>query len=75
MRAIGMEEMNLVFEVVDRLEISRESIQVPLLPAGQGLVRRLASGRFEIILPAERPLAAFLPELEDELRKLSDGLL
>jgi hypothetical protein len=64
-----MREMNLVFEVVDRLEISRESIQVPLLPAGSGGVTRLANGRLEIVLPADRPLEEFLPTLESELRR------
>lgn len=68
---IGMHEMNLVFEVVDRLEISRERIQVPLLPAGLGSVRRLDNGRFEIVLPADQALDDWLPGLEAELRRLS----
>ena len=71
MKPIGMQEMNLVFEVVDRLEISREAIQVPLLPEGAGSVRRLESGRFEIVLPAEGSLDEWLPALEAELRRLS----
>jgi len=71
MRPIGMDEMNLVFEVVDRLEISREHIQVPLLPEGEGSVRRLQNNRLEIVLPAEIELATWLPTLEEQLRRLA----
>lgn len=71
MRPIGMLEMNRVFEVVDGLELSRESIQVPLLPEGGGSVRRLDNGRFEIVLPADGDLDAWLPTLERRLRELA----
>ncbi len=67
---IGMQEMNAVFEVTDALEISREAIQVELLPAGAGSVERLANGRFRIVLPAERALADWLPELRRRLESL-----
>ncbi len=67
---IGMQEMNAVFEVTDALEISREAIQVELLPAGAGSVERLANGRVRIVLPAERALADWLPELRRRLESL-----
>ena len=71
MRPIGMAEMNRVFEVVDELELSRESIQVPLLPEGEGSVRRLDNGRFEIVLPADGNLDDWLPSLAARLRELA----
>ena len=69
MEPIGMAEMNRVFDVVDDLEISRETIQVPLLPEGGGAVRRLASGKIEIVLP-EGDLEAWLPLLRRRLQEL-----
>lgn len=67
---IGMQEMNAVFGVTDALEISREAIQVELLPEGAGAVERLANGRVRIVLPADRPLADWLPELRRRLEGL-----
>jgi len=64
---IDMETMRSIFEVADELEISRESIQVPLLPEGNGSVRRLSGGRIEIVVPVRRPLADWLPELRRRL--------
>lgn len=69
-----MSEMNAIFEVVDDLELSRESIQVPLLPEGAGRVERLASGKIEIVVPADRPLGEWLSELERRLRELDAGV-
>jgi hypothetical protein len=70
MDPIGMAEMNRIFEVTDRLAISREAIQVPLLPAGEGSVRRLPGGRIEIVLPADGTLDDWLPTLERRLREI-----
>ncbi len=67
---IGMKEMNAVFEVTDGLEISREAIQVELVPDGGGAVERLANGRFRIVLPADRELSDWLPELGRRLVEL-----
>lgn len=70
MEPIGMETMERIFEVVDDLEISREAIQVPLLPAGDGAVRELPNGRIEIVVP-EAGLEAWLPELRRRLGPLA----
>lgn len=70
---IGMEQMNRIFEVVDDLEISRESIQVELLPAGEGSIEQLDSGKVRIVLPATTELARWLPTLADALRGMGLG--
>jgi len=67
-----MQTMERIFEVVDDLEISREAIQVPLLPAGGGAVRELSNGRIEITVP-EGDLEAWLPELRRRLAPLAGG--
>ena len=68
---LDMESMNRVFDVVDDLEISRERVQVELLPAGGGSVERLASGRLGVILPADRALTDWLPRLRQRLTELA----
>lgn len=65
-----METMERLFEVVDDLEISREAIQVPLLPAGGGAVRSLPNGRIEIVVP-EGDLEGWLPELRRLLEPMA----
>lgn len=67
---IGMDEMNLVFEVVDDLEISRESIQVDLLRSGAGTVERLPDGKIRIVLPESSDLEAWRSTLASELGNL-----
>ena len=64
---LDMTTMQAIFEIIDELEISRESIQVPLLPAGDGAIRRLPNGRIEIVIPARRSLDGWLPELRQRL--------
>ena len=66
---LGMDQMNRVFDVVDDLEISRERIQVELLPVGEGSVERLTSGRIGIVLP-DGPLGEWLPLLRARLEQL-----
>lgn len=69
-RPIGMREMNVVFEVVDRFDLSREAIQVELLPAGDGDLRRLDSGRVAVVLPEDLPIEAWPEWLERGLRRV-----
>ena len=67
---IGMEQMNRIFEVVDDLEISRESIQVDLLPAGEGVIERLDGGKVRIVLPTTIELSDWLKTLSEALRSM-----
>ncbi|MCB1056988.1 MAG: hypothetical protein KDD11_15920 [Acidobacteria bacterium] len=67
MRVIDQAIMNRVFDVTDELGISREAVQVPLLMAGEGVVRSLPGGRFEIELPDTDDLDPFLRALPGEL--------
>jgi len=70
-KPLEMATMQAIFEVIDELEISRESIQVPLLPAGDGAIRRLPNGRIEIVTPARRSLDDWLPELRQRLEVMA----
>lgn len=55
--------MNQLFDVTDELELDREQLVVPLAMEGEGAVRRLPSGKLEIVLPDADDLAAFLSRL------------
>jgi hypothetical protein len=72
LKIIGMNEMNGIFSVTDRLGLSREAIVVPLGPASPGRVRRLPTGKFEITVDADQPLEAWLKIMETELTALID---
>ena len=66
--AVTMREIEAVFEILDRLGISREAVVIPLKPSHPGGVTQLANGKVEIRVDSETPLADWLPELERLLR-------
>jgi hypothetical protein len=68
--AVTLPVIERVFEILDRLGISREAVIIPLKPAHPGGVRRLPNGKLEIVIESEMALDAWLPELETKLRVL-----
>ena len=62
--AVTLREIARIFEVLDRLGISREAVVIPLKPAHPGGVRILPNGKVEIRVESEVALDAWLPELE-----------
>ena len=62
--AVTMHEIEAVFEVLDRLGISREAVVIPLKPVHPGGIRTLKTGKVEITIDSETPIAEWLPELE-----------
>lgn len=67
MKPIGMKEMDLIFSVTDEMGISREAIEVPLLPKGDGDVRLLPNKKFEIVIPETIELEDWLPKMKEEI--------
>ena len=63
LEAVGMKEINAIFEVTDGLGIHREMLVIPLGPAAPGRVRRLPSGKLEITVEATRPIHEWLKDL------------
>jgi hypothetical protein len=63
LEVVTMKEIDAIFEVTDALGVHREALVVPLGPASPGRVRRLPSGKFEITVESQRPLAEWLREL------------
>jgi hypothetical protein len=71
--AVTLKEIERVFEVLDRLGISREAVVIPLRPESPGRMRMLPNGKVEIVVESERPLDDWLPELEAALRREMGG--
>lgn len=70
LNAVTLKEIEKVFTVLERLEISREAVVIPLKPATPGSVRRLPNGKFEIIVDADVPIDDWLGTLERELQAM-----
>ena len=58
-----MKEIDAIFEVTDGLGIHREMLVIPLGPSSPGRVRRMPSGKLEIVVDAERPIEEWVKEL------------
>jgi hypothetical protein len=65
--AVTLAEIERIFEVLDRIGISREAVVIPLRPVHPGGVRRLPNGKLEISVESDRPLEHWLPALERQL--------
>jgi hypothetical protein len=63
LEVVTMKEIDAIFAVTDALGIHREALVIPLGPATPGRVRRLPSGKYEIIVEAQRPFEEWLREL------------
>lgn len=71
LQAVTLPIIERIFVVLDRLGISREAVVIPLAPGRPGGVRRLANGKLEITVDADRDLEAWLPDLERMLVEAS----
>ena len=71
--AVTLAEIERIFDVLERLGISREAVVIPLRPAVPGRVRRLPNGRFEIIVDAALPFEEWLVDLERQLHAAAGG--
>ena len=60
---VTMKEIDAIFEVTDGLGIHREMLVIPLGPGTPGRVRRLPSGKLEIVVDAERSIEEWVKEL------------
>ena len=65
--AVGMNEINRIFAVTDAMGVHREQIVIPLA-TGKGRVRRMPSGKLEIVVDAEQPLEEWLAGLPALIR-------
>jgi len=71
--AVTLPVIQRIFEILDRLGLSREAVVIPLKPAHPGTVRTLSNGKVEIVVDSETPLDDWLPELETRLQAMMAG--
>jgi len=65
---VTIREIEAIFEVTDRMGLSREELVIPLAPRHPGGVRRLPNGKLEIVVDSEGDLGDFLAGLEGRIR-------
>lgn len=65
---VTLKEIEKIFEVLERLGISREAVMIPLTPRYPGSVKRLPSGKLEIVVDSEAPFDAWLAELGNMIK-------
>ena len=70
LQAVEPHEIEQILALTDRLEIHREAVAIPLARRGPGGVKRLASGKIEITVPAESDFSEWLGGLEARLLEL-----
>ncbi|PYQ04773.1 MAG: hypothetical protein DMF82_09950 [Acidobacteria bacterium] len=68
--AVTLREIQQIFEVTDRLGIHREQIVIPLVPRHPGRVRRIPTGKIEIVVESEGRFEDWVGGLEAELRRV-----
>lgn len=69
--AVTLPVIERIFEILDRLGISREAVVIPLKPAVPGGVTRMRNGKFQIVVDGAAELDDWLPECERLLRELA----
>ena len=63
LEVVTMKEIDAIFAVTDALGIHREALVIPLGPATPGRVRKLPSGKLEIVVDAQTPIELWVKEL------------
>lgn len=67
LRLVDQRTMLRIFEVTDTAGVSREALRVQLLCEGDGWIRRLEGGTWEIVVPEQGELGPFLELLAGTL--------
>lgn len=65
---VSFQQINQILELTDQLGLDREWIEIPLSAESPGLVRKLTSGKLEIIVDADRPFEQWLADLPSQIQ-------
>jgi hypothetical protein len=68
MQVVSFKQISEILELTDSLGLNREWIEIPLSPEGSGTVRKLANGKLEIVVAADKPFDQWLATLGDVIR-------
>ena len=72
LKEVTMREIEAIFEVTDRMGLSREELMIPLMPRHPGTVRRMPGGKLQIVVESEGEFSDWVAGLEERIRAL-DG--
>jgi hypothetical protein len=67
-QGVQLAQIERIFEILDRLDISREAVVIPLRPQGMGSVKRLSNGKLEIVVPSDLPFDEWYASLEGSIK-------
>jgi hypothetical protein len=73
MSLVSFKQITQILELTDRLGLSREWVEIPLGAASPGIVRKLPSGKIEIVVDADVPFDQWLNTLEPKIRQVSSA--
>lgn len=65
---VSFQQISQILELTDQLGLDREWIEIPLSAESPGLVRKLKSGKLEIIVDADRPFDQWLTDLPSQIQ-------
>jgi hypothetical protein len=65
---VSFKHISRILEVTDSLGLNREWIEIPLSPETPGVVRRLTTGKLEIIVDAVQPFEDWLGSLPKHIQ-------
>ena len=68
--AVTLREIERIFEILDRLGISREAVVIPLRAEHPGRLSVRKDGKLEIVVARDADFADWLSRLEPEVRSL-----
>ena len=69
-QGVQLAQIEQIFEILDRLSISREAVVIPLRPQGVGNVKRLNNGKLEIVVPADISFDQWYASLEGAIKQV-----
>ena len=72
-QGVQLAQIERIFEILDRLQISREAVIIPLRPQGDGSLRILDNSKIEIVVPESLPFDDWYISLEGNLQILMAG--
>jgi len=68
--AVSFQQISQILELTDQLDISRETVEIPLSPERPGTVRRLTNGKIEIVVDADLPFDEWLSTVRQTVQSL-----
>lgn len=69
MDTVSFQHITRILGVTDDLDISREAVEIPLVPESPGVVRRLSNGKLEIVVDADLPFEQWLEGLPEKIQE------